>query len=412
MKISFYSIILFFAVVFLNSCVTEESIKVDPSFELSFQRSGSANALAGSQFYVVVKGSGEYITLYDGTAGHVYGEAGATGLDFNKADSLPVLYKKAGKYKLSVLATSSSDFGHKDERQVKTVEITVLDKRNSFDEFYLIIDGQPVIGSMNDANEILFDLPDSRTDFHFKAAYVLASDSSLVSVNGVHQVSGTTENDFANPVVYIVKSVEGTEKSYTVKINRYAASNEKKLTSFQLGVGAFGETGVIDELNKTVTLIKNYSTATSYLSLESSFNSKLFVQSKLAIDNGPLYSDFRYTPDSLTAIKVVAENNSEEIYSVHTIAQDPITQFEFSNLIPSPKGVINTVDKTVTVTVLQGTDVTTLVPKWSGAMGKVLVGTALAQNGVTVTNFTNPVKYTFYKGTKKGDIYTVTVVVK
>lgn len=413
MKVIFYSIALLFSSMLFNSCITEESIKVDPSFELSYQRSGNTSALAGTQFHVIVKGSGEYITLFDGTPDHVWGESGATGVDFQKADSLPVLYNASGKYKLSVVATSSSDFGAKDERQVKTIDVNVIDIRNTFKEFYLSVDGVLTQGTINNTtSEIVFDLPDSRTDMAFVATYVLESDSASVTVNGVKQISGTTQNDFSSPVVFAVKSQEGTVKNYTVKIQKYPASTEKKVLNFQLGTGAFGETGVIDETNKTIVLTKNYSTAACYLNISSSAKSKIFVQSKLASDNGPLYTDFRYAPDSISAIKIVAENSSEALYHVTTITQDPFTQFEFSNLIPSPKGVINTVDKTVTITVLQGTDITKLVPKWNGALGKVLVGSLLAQNGATVTNFTNPVKYTFYKGTKKGDVYTVTVVVK
>ena len=87
MKIMYKAFLIMIAFISFASCVEEQSIPVNPSFILSFQRAGETTALTGTTFYVLPKGTGEFLTLFDGTAGHVWGETGATGVDFNKQDS-------------------------------------------------------------------------------------------------------------------------------------------------------------------------------------------------------------------------------------------------------------------------------------------------------------------------------------
>lgn len=48
------------------------------------------------------------------------------------------------------------------------------------------------------------------------AVFVTTGDK--VSVNGVEQISGITQNDFSKPAVYVVTAVDGTTKSYTVTV--------------------------------------------------------------------------------------------------------------------------------------------------------------------------------------------------
>ena len=74
--------------------------------------------------------------------------------------------------------------------------------------------------------------------------------------------------------------------------------------------------------------------------------------------------------------------------------------------------MIDVAAKTITVDVLKGTDITKLVAKWIGSIGKVTIGTTVQVNGVTVNDFSKPITYTFYKGSIAGDKYTVTINVK
>jgi hypothetical protein len=397
---------LLLAITISLSCVKEEMITVDPGFTLTFQRDGKTNALAGTTFYVISSGSGEFLTLFDGTAGRVWGEPGAKGTDFNKADSLAVQYSAAGTYKLSVVSTSSGSFGKEVTREVKTVEINAIDDRNSFTVFNI----NGVDGAISETNEINFSVPSSVTDFNFTALFVLESELSKAYVNGVEQTSELTVNDFSQPVIYTVVSSQGTEKQYTVKFSTFAASSEKKIIKFALGVGGNGELGLIDEASNTINLTSNYATnlASVRLILESSYASKIYL-------NNALYSDrksYNLSPGGISAIKIVAQDNTEIQYTIVTQLDKPVYSFSFLGLIPAPLGVIDDVAKTISVDVLKGTDITKLVALWTGSGGKVTIGSAVQTNGITPNDFTAPLTYAFYKGSTAGDEYIVTVNVK
>lgn len=406
MKITYKSIVVLMTLIISTSCVKEEMIKADPSFILSFQRDGKTDALAGTKFYIIPTGSGEFFTLFDGTKGHVWSEEGAKGVDFNKADSLLVQYVGAGKYNLTLVTSSSGNFGKDFSRSFKTVEVNVVDQRNSFNVF--TIGGTD--GNFAPNNEILFSVPDATTDFNVVASFGLDSKDAKVYVNEVLQVSGVTVNDFSNPVVFTIKSAQGNEQKYTVKFSTFPSSSEKAITKFVLGLGGNGEAGVADEVNKTINLTANYSSTLSSvrLILASSYGSMVYL-------NNAVYSDRKNYDLSATGvkeIKVVAQNKSEVTYTLKVTSGNAVTRFTFANLVPAPLGVIDVAAKTITVEVFNGTDITKLVALWSGSIGKVTIVGVTQTNGVTVNDFSSTLTYTFYKGTVPGERYKVSVNVK
>ena len=392
--------------LFCFSCVKEEMITTNPEFTLSYERDGKTEAEAGTPFYIIPTGSGEFITLFNGTEGRVWGEPGAKGVDFNKADSLPVSYLNAGKYNLTLVVSSTGNFGEDFSRTVKTVEINVVDKRNSFTVFN--INGTD--GTITKDDEILFSVPNSITDFNFVPVFGLQSDTSKVYVNGVEQFSDVTSNDFSQPVVYTIKALSGNEKNYTVKFSTFPASSEKMITKFVLGLGGNKEVGVIDETNKTITLTANYATNTSAVRpvIISSYGSKVYLGTVAYSER----KDYNLSSTGVKTVKVVAQDKSEVVYALKVILGNPVTSFTFKGLVPAPVGVIDVAAKTITVDVLKGTDINNLVAHWEGSVGKATIGTVVQSNGVTVNDFSNPITYTFYKGIKAGDKYTVTVNVK
>ena len=398
-------LMLIVSVIFF-SCIQEEMIETNPSFILSYERDGQTAAVAGTKFYVIPNGSGEFFTLFDGTEGHVWGEAGAGGVDFNKADSLPLNYSRAGKYNLTLVTSSAGDYGNDFSRNSKTVEINVVDFRNSFNAFN--INGTD--GVFAEKNEILFSVPDITADYNFVANFGLNSPDAKAFVNGVEQISGQTVNDFSQPLVYTVKSGQATEQKYTVKFSTFPASGEKAFTKFQLGVGGNGEIGVIDEENKVINLTSNYATnlASVRLIIASSFASTVYLSNAVYSDR----KNYNLTAAGINEVKVVAQNMSETVYKLNIVLDKPVNTFTFAGLAPAPQGVIDEAAKTITVDVLKGTDITKLVAVWTGSVGKVTVGTTTQVNGKTENNFTAPVTYTFYKGSTAGDKYKVTVNVK
>lgn len=406
MKIIYKSIVILIALLITSSCVNEEMIKADPSFILSFQRDGQTDALAGTPFYIIPIGSGEFLTLYDGSQGHVWGDKGAKGIDFNKSDSLSVKFNVSGKYKLTLVTSSSGNFGKDFTRNIKTVEVNVIDLRNSITVFAI----NDIDGVFAPNNEILFSVPDVVTDFKFTAFFGLDSGDSKAYINGQEQTSGVTINDFAQPVVYTIKSLQGVEKNYTVKFTTFPSSDEKKITQFELGSGGNGEIGLVDETTKIINLTVNYaSNPTSVkLIISSSYGSTIYLNST----NYSSRKFYNLSAEGINKIKVVAQNNTEVEYALKVILDNPVSKFTFIGLVPAPSGVIDIASKTITVDVLKGTDITKLAAEWTGTIGKVTVENIVQTNGITLNDFSIPVTYTFYKGTSTGDKYEVIVNVK
>ena len=66
MKTMYKLFITMIVSVLVFSCVQEEMIDTNPSFILSYERDGQSAAVAGTKFYVIPNGSGEFFTLFDG----------------------------------------------------------------------------------------------------------------------------------------------------------------------------------------------------------------------------------------------------------------------------------------------------------------------------------------------------------
>ncbi|MBH5317524.1 S-layer homology domain-containing protein [Paenibacillus sp. GSMTC-2017] len=79
------------------------------------------------------------------------------------------------------------------------------------------------------------------------ATYTLSEDASA-KVNAVDQVSGTTANNFTNPVTYVVKAADGSTQNWTIKV-KTALGSIATLTS-RIGTVSTGGTA-----NETITNI-------------------------------------------------------------------------------------------------------------------------------------------------------------
>src|SRR5690606_35993007 len=95
-----------------------------------------------------------------------------------------------------------------------------------------------------------------------------------------------TPQDFSQPVIYTVKAAQGNEKQYTVRFSVFPASDEKQITKFGFGIGGNNEIGVIDEVNKTISITSNYATnlAAVRLILGFSYGCKVYLANVLYSD--------------------------------------------------------------------------------------------------------------------------------
>jgi len=85
-----------------------------------------------------------------------------------------------------------------------------------------------------------------------------------------------------------------------------------------------------------------------------------------------------------------------------------MTEFSFIGF-PGAPGAINEPEKTISVTLPFGTNVTALVANFTTNATNVAVGSVTQSNGVTANNFTNPVAYTLTAADKLTATYTVQV---
>jgi hypothetical protein len=232
---------------------------------------------------------------------------------------------------------------------------------------------------------------------------------SIVKVAGVVQVSGTTANNFSNPVIYKVKALNGSTASYTVTVTVQAeppASSEKAITAF-----GFGEAvGAIDENARTIGLTVPFGTGVTALIASFAITGETLTVNGTEQVSGVTPNDFtapvRYT--------VTAEDGSFAEYTVTvTVAADPsskaITVFLF--LTPYAEATIDEAAKIIQVAMPPGTDVSALVASFLTTGSSVRVGSTLQQSGATANNFSNPVIYTVTAADGSTANYTATVTV-
>jgi hypothetical protein len=200
--------------------------------------------------------------------------------------------------------------------------------------------------------------------------------------------------DFTGSVSYTVTAADGTDQTYTVTVT-VASASAKAITAFTFT--SPGVTGDIDEAAKTIAVTVPYGTDVTGLI-------PTITHTGADIDPAPGVSQDFTGPINYT---VTAADHSTVIYKVTvTVALNSakaITAFNF----PSPvngMGDIDEGDKTITVTVPYGTDVTGLIPAIT-----VSPGASVNPASGEAQNFTNPVSYKVTAADGTTQTYEVTV---
>lgn len=227
-----------------------------------------------------------------------------------------------------------------------------------------------------------------------------------VAVGSVAQASGTTPNDFTNPVSYVVTAADGSTATYNVMV-AVASDSAKAITAFSITNPAVS--GTINEETKTILITVPYKTNVTALIAS-------FITTGASIQVGSTVQVSGTTPNDFTnavLYVVSAADGSTATYTV-TVAEasdsaKAITEFSFTNPIVS--GVINEEAKTISVTVPYKTNVTALYAKFTTTGVRVQVGSIVQESRRVLNDFTNPVLYvvTAADGTKA--TYTVTVTI-
>jgi len=399
-------------------------IQPDASFRLSNQTalSDEYTCNVGETFYIIPTGDAEFKTLYEGTTGKIWQDTTTSaGVFFDVADSLPVTYSLAGDYKLTLVASSAGSKGNEYKQVFKTVLIHAVDNRAAMTSYSVVLSGIEYKGVISGDNSISIAVPNTTANSTLlqsvKPFFNTLSPDAKVFVNETQQQSGITEQNLLNTIQYKVVAVTGDIETYSVSISFYAPSDEKKITQFTLITGGAygnGENATIDEELKSISVVLNYATPANKAKviINTSPNSTYLYNGTSIFGTYTNLTTAGTSPVPLTYIKVVAQDGSESTYSVSAQSENPFLTFSFVGLTPEPITTIDTVNKTIVLKVLKGTDLTSLVAKWTGTLGKVTVDGVKQVNGTTANNFSSAKQYKLYKGTSTTvtDTYTVTVI--
>jgi hypothetical protein len=275
-----------------------------------------------------------------------------------------------------------------------------------------------VTGTINNtAKTISVAMPNGTPVTALIATFITTGASVTAGTPAVAQTSGTTTNDFTNPVPYTVIAADGTPAIYTVTVT-VAQSFTNAITAFSF-VGFPGAAGTITTGPATNTIAVTMPNGTDISALSAVFTTSAGTTVKVGGSpqvSGTSTQNFTNSVTSPVVYTVIAaDGTTQATYAVTvTLASstaDAITAY-------SLKGVTGTIatpvpgSNTITVTLPKGTAVTALVATFTTTGASVTAGTpAVAQtSGTTPNDFTSPVAYTVTAadGTTQAT-YTVTV---
>jgi hypothetical protein len=207
-----------------------------------------------------------------------------------------------------------------------------------------------------------------------------------VKINEMEQVSGTTANDFSDPlthpVIYKVTAFDGSSANYTVTV-AVANNFAKEMKSFSLA----GVNANLNESDKTITI--KAPVGTNVKKLVAVFNSTGHAVKVGGVEqvSGTTENDFTKP----LVYKVLAADGTSIDYTVTVnvaLAPPPaIVDFTVSGIA----GKINESDKSITVALPFGANETSLSPKYTI---KSMVGGSAVLSEVSFSSpadFTNPV---------------------
>jgi hypothetical protein len=227
-----------------------------------------------------------------------------------------------------------------------------------------------------------------------------------VEVGATVQTSGSTPNNFTNPVQYIVTAADSSTATYTVTVT-VAPNSAKAITAYSF-VGFTGATGVINEAAKTIAVTVPFGTDLTSLIATFTTTGTVVRVGATVQTSGSTANNFTNPVQYL----VTAADSSTATYSVTvTVAPNSakaITAYSFVGFTGAT-GVINEAAKTIAVTVPFGTDLTSLIATFTTTGTVVRVGATVQTSGSTANNFTNPVQYIVTAADSSTATYTVTV---
>ncbi len=318
----------------------------------------------------------------------------ATGVSVKVGTTIQISGATANDFTNPVVYTVTAN---DDSTQSYTVTVTIVSS-SAKEITAFSING--FAGAVNETNKTIAITLPYGTDVTALVATFTTTGAS-VKVGSTIQTSGTTSNDFSDPVVYTVTAANASTQDYTVTVT-VVSSSSKEMTWFSLN----NVVGTINQTNRTIALTVPY--GTSVTNLVASFattGTSVGVGSTIQI-SGATANDFT-NPVIYT---VTAADSSIQDYTVTvTVAKISSSKMFRSFSLNGVAGTINETYKTIAVTLPFGTNVTALVAAFTTTGVSVKVASSVQISGTTANDFTNPVVYIVTAQDASTQGYTVTV---
>jgi hypothetical protein len=243
------------------------------------------------------------------------------------------------------------------------------------------------------------------TDLTARIGYFTTT-GTVVKIGATVQTSGTTVNNFTNPVTYTVTAADGTTASYTVTTT-IAPNTAKAITAFSF-IAFPSSPGVINEPAKTIAVTVPFGTDLSARIGYFTTTGKVVKIGSVVQTSGATVNNFTLP----VVYTVTAADGSTATYTVTvTIAPSPakaITAYSFIGYTAYP-GSINESAKTIVVALPWGSDATHLTATFATTGTIVKIGAAVQTSTATINNFSSPLAYTVTAADSTTATYMVTV---
>ncbi|WP_462281485.1 T9SS type A sorting domain-containing protein [Salinivirga cyanobacteriivorans] len=227
------------------------------------------------------------------------------------------------------------------------------------------------------------------TDLTSLVAEFTLSTGATATVSGVEQVSGSTPNDFTNPVQYTVTAQDGvTTKDWTVTVTT-VASSETEILTYSIPDQLSAD---VNPVNQTVNVVMPMGTDLSALVADFtlSVGATASVEGEVQ-ESGVTVNDFT----NPVVYTITAQDGSTTADWTVTVSEQTISPADFiSYSIDGQDGVIDMANAFVRVEMPAGTDITSLAATFEVADGTtVTVNGTVQESGVSVNDFTQIVAY-------------------
>jgi hypothetical protein len=296
------------------------------------------------------------------------------------------------------LATNPDSTKLKRIRDVSSL-VNNLSADKSISSFNLNSLSPSVTGSVNNTNRTISLTVPYGTNVSSLIPTIAITGTSISPKTGV-------ATNFTKPVTYTVTAEDSSTQSYVVTVNvaakAPALSTTKSISSFNLNSLSPSVTGSVNNTNRTISLTVPYGTNVSSLIPTIAITGTSISPKTGVATNFTKPVTYTVTAeDSSTQSYVVTVNVAAKAPALSTTKS--ISSFNLNSLSPSVTGSVNNTNRTISLTVPYGTNVSSLIPTIA------ITGTSISPKTGVATNFTKPVTYTVTAEDSSTQSYVVTV---